>query len=135
MDRDAEHLRLLSLFYYIRGALSAFFSCFFILYIVMGLIMAMIPTPARGNNAPSAAIGYVFAAVGCAIVLLGWSLAAVTLYAGHCISQRKHRMFCMVVAGISCLFIPYGTILGVFTLLVLQRPSVRDIFDHPGIVP
>jgi len=34
----------------------------------------------------------------------------------------------MVIAGIECLFMPFGTVLGVFTLVVLVRPSVKELF-------
>jgi len=36
----------------------------------------------------------------------------------------------MIVAGITCLSVPIGTVLGVFTLLVLSRPSVKQMFAH-----
>jgi hypothetical protein len=35
-----------------------------------------------------------------------------------------------VVAGISCISIPYGTVLGILTFLVLARPSIRAVFDR-----
>jgi hypothetical protein len=34
------------------------------------------------------------------------------------------------VAGLCCLFSPLGTLLGIFTLVVLQRPSVRALFGR-----
>ena len=37
-------------------------------------------------------------------------------------------MYCLVVAAIECLFIPFGTVLGVFTIVVLNRSSVRSLF-------
>jgi hypothetical protein len=33
-----------------------------------------------------------------------------------------------VIAGINCIFIPYGTLLGVATFMVLVRPSVQALF-------
>jgi len=33
-----------------------------------------------------------------------------------------------VMAGIECLFMPFGTVLGVFTILVLVRESVKPLF-------
>jgi hypothetical protein len=33
------------------------------------------------------------------------------------------------LAAISCLEMPYGTALGVFTLMVLSRPSVQRLFS------
>jgi hypothetical protein len=38
-------------------------------------------------------------------------------------------VFCLVVAGVSCLFMPFGTILGVLSLIVLNRPSVKLLFS------
>lgn len=32
------------------------------------------------------------------------------------------------MAAILCMFIPFGTILGVFTLIVLSRESVRQLY-------
>ena len=45
---------------------------------------------------------------------------------------RRHRTFSLIVAGINCLGIPLGTILGVFTLIVLLRPSVRTLYRIEG---
>jgi hypothetical protein len=33
-----------------------------------------------------------------------------------------------VIAAIACSFVPIGTVLGVFTIIVLTRPSVRVLF-------
>ena len=32
------------------------------------------------------------------------------------------------MAAISCAFMPFGTVLGVFTLIVLLRPGVKELF-------
>jgi hypothetical protein len=54
--------------------------------------------------------------------------AVLKLRAGFCGKARKSRTLCLVAAAISCLEIPYGTLLGVFTLIVLDRASVRNEF-------
>jgi hypothetical protein len=35
------------------------------------------------------------------------------------------------MAGIACVFMPFGTVLGVFTIIVLMRDSVRRLFGRP----
>jgi hypothetical protein len=35
------------------------------------------------------------------------------------------------MACIECLFLPFGTILGVFTIIVLSRESVKELFGAP----
>ena len=50
------------------------------------------------------------------------------ILSGIFLRQRRHRMFSLVVAGLNCLQIPFGTALGVFTLIVLLRESVRQSY-------
>jgi hypothetical protein len=44
------------------------------------------------------------------------------------IQQRRARMFSLIVAGLDCLCFPFGTALGVFTLIVLVRSSVEELY-------
>jgi hypothetical protein len=81
------------------------------------------------GGAPPAFIGWFFILLASAIILVGYSLATCTVMAGRYLRQRRRRTFCMVVAGImAATCMPFGTVLGVFTILVLSRPSVRAAF-------
>jgi hypothetical protein len=42
--------------------------------------------------------------------------------------QKRNRVFSLVIGGLNCLQIPFGTALGVFTILVLSRDSVRQLY-------
>ena len=39
MNQDQEHLRLLSIFYYVCAGLTALFACIPIIHLVLGLMM------------------------------------------------------------------------------------------------
>ena len=81
------------------------------------------------------AIGFLFVGIGTVVVLLGWTIGGLTIYAGRCLQRRRHRTFTFVMAGINCLHVPFGTALGVFTIIVLQRPSVAALYaasQHVG---
>ncbi|MDB6113020.1 MAG: hypothetical protein JWR69_4770 [Pedosphaera sp.] len=135
MDRDVEHLRLLSIFHYVLGGIHALFACFGLLYVIIGLVIA-VAAPSHGSNGPPPQIvGWLFVLLGGFFVLLGWAVAAVILYAGRCLAQRKHYTFCLVVAALTCLMFPFGTVLGIFTLIVLQRPRVQELFQAPKLAP
>lgn len=125
-DQDSEHLRLLSIFHYVAGGLMAAFSCIPIFHVLFGTYFLLTPNGPGGNDARF--VGLIFIFIGGAIILLGWALAALTAFAGRCLGQRKHYTFCLIVAGLSCLWMPFGTVLGVFTLIVLLRPSVKPLF-------
>jgi hypothetical protein len=55
--------------------------------------------------------------------------AVLVLVAGSFIARRTHYTFCFVAACVECLFMPFGTVLGVFTILVLNRQSVKGLFN------
>ncbi len=38
----------------------------------------------------------------------------------------------MVIAGVLCTFMPFGTVLGVFALIGLARPGVKEAFGASG---
>jgi xanthine/uracil/vitamin C permease (AzgA family) len=128
---DEEHLRLLSIGYWISGATTAFFSLFALMYVAMGFFVEWITvhTPSGSQQAPPRGIGLFIAVFGLGFFLILIALAGLKFYAGLCIKRRKARGLCLVVAGVSCLGIPYGTVLGVFSFVVLTRTSVAALFD------
>ena len=126
---DDEHLRLLSIFYYVKGGISALFACIPIIHVVLGLVFIIAPQVfGHGNDRPSAFVGFLFVILGGFLILLGWTFAILALITARCIARRKHYTFCFVVACVECLSVPFGTVLGVFTILVLNRQSVKELF-------
>jgi hypothetical protein len=63
------------------------------------------------------------------LVMMGWGYATVILLAGRFLQQRKNRIYCLVVAALACMFQPFGTILGVFTIVILLRPDIEALFQ------
>jgi hypothetical protein len=130
-NADDEHLRLLSIFHYVVAGITAVIGCFPLIHIAFGLFMIFAPEQLQDGkgNAPPDWFGLVFVVVGCVIIAMFWSLAACIAIAGCFLAKRQHYMFCLVVAAIECMFGPFGTVLGVFTIVVLVRDSVKRSFD------
>jgi hypothetical protein len=130
-DDDAKHLDLLVTFHWVVGAMLALFSCMFIFHIGMGIavIEGSFFKDAHGGGPPPF-MGWFFVAMGVVAVTLGWSTAACIFVAARKLARRRHRMFCMVIAGIECTFMPFGTVLGVLTLIALSKDSVRHMFGE-----
>jgi hypothetical protein len=130
MNQDENQLNLLALFHYIVAGMVALFSCMFIIHLVIGIVTIVAPEKMASQNGtmPPPFFGWMFALIGGIAVLTGWTLAVCLIIAGRFLKKRRNYLFCLVAAGISCLFMPFGTVLGVFTILVLQRPSVKTMF-------
>jgi hypothetical protein len=131
MNHDTEHLRLLSIFHYVVAGLAALFSFFPLLYTGMGLLFVWVaqhPNPKQTGEPPPEFLGWIFVALGTFFFLLGITVAVFILVAGRTLAKRRRYRFAFVVACIECLFMPFGTILGVFTLVVLSRESVKKLF-------
>lgn len=129
MNQDQEHLNLLSIFHYIVGGIAALFSFFPIIYLIVGVLFLMIPQRFSGSGPPPPFfLGWIFIFIGAGFMLVGLAFAACVILAGRYIVRHKHYIFCLVIASLNCLFMPFGTILGVFTIVVLMRPSVKALF-------
>ena len=134
---DEEHLKLLSLGYKVSGGFAACLSLFGLMYVLMGVIMGTVlshapETSSRAGQQPPAFIGWIFACIGLAMFVGLIAMAAAKFRVSWCIRHRRSRTFCMVIASIGCLEIPYGTLLGVFSFLVLGRDSVAPLFTSNG---
>ena len=130
MTKDEEHLRLLAIFHYVVAGLTAFFSLFPLMHVFMGVLIA------SGNFAGPddfemfpRAFGWFFIIMGGMFITFGLALALTIALGGRSIQRRQNRVFCLVVAGLSCLIMPFGTVLGVFTIVTLMRDSVKELFE------
>jgi len=131
MKQDEEHLRLLSIFHYVVAGLAALFALFPIFHLIFGIFMILAPQKFGGHGQeqpPLALMGWFFVIFASMFITLGWTVAALILTTGRFLARRRHYTFCLVMAGMECLFMPFGTVLGVFTILVLVRESVKQLF-------
>lgn len=131
MNKDLEHLRILSIFYYIVGGLIALLSCFPFIHFFIGIVFLTGDFGQQPNQPefPTKLFGLLFTLIPLIFIIGGWILAICTFIAGRKLSKQQGYMFCFVVAAILCAFMPFGTVLGVFTILVLLRDSVKELFN------
>jgi hypothetical protein len=132
MNEDAQYLRILSVGHYVLGGLVALFSLFSLFYLYLGVAMMQGTLEPGSSSVPPASMGIFFVAFSLVFLALGLAYAACLVIAGQAIEARRRFVFCLVVAGIACALAPFGTVLGVFTILVLMRPSVKAMFDANG---
>jgi hypothetical protein len=132
MDRDTEQLNLLAIFHYVVAGLGALCSFFPLLYTTIGVIFifaARHRTAKPDEDLPPEFLGWIFAVLGSLLFLMGIAMAICILISGRSLALRKRYSFAFVMGCIECLVIPFGTILGVFTIVVLSGESVRVLFS------
>jgi hypothetical protein len=136
---DAAQLQLLSVLHYVMAGFTALFSLFPVIYLVLGIAVLSGAMPVDSSTASSPGevqlMGWVFTGLGTVFFLAMLATAGLVGYAGRCLAREQRHTLCMVAAGVCCMFMPLGTILGVFTLVTLTRTSVRQRFAHGAALP
>ena len=127
---DADHLQLLGIFHFLLAGLALVGLGFLGLHYALMRYFVFNPTVwANQKNSPLPAeffqiFQWLYVVFG--VLLLVGGIA--NLLSGLWIHARKKRTFSLVVAGIDCIQIPFGTALGVLTIIVLMRDSVRETY-------
>ena len=130
MQEDCRHLKLLSLFHYVVGGLCALFSCMFLIHVGLGLTMLISPEMMTGEGGapPPPFAGYMFTIIGGGFFLIGIACSFCIIYSGRLLKKQEKHLFSFVVACVECIFMPFGTVLGIFTIIVLSRESVKTLY-------
>ena len=131
-DQDREHLRLLTIFHYIWAGFQSLGGLIGLAFIGVGAFIASSPQIAQTNNPPPPWFGAIFAGLGALVFVSVEGMAALCFFTGRFLSRRQHHTFCVVISILNCLSLPFGTALGVFSILVLQRSSVKALFSGTG---
>jgi hypothetical protein len=138
-EEDLNYLRLLSIFHYVVAGLALLCYSLPIIHLIIGIGMVTgsfptsQPPPGPGRpppGPPPAAMGWMFVIFAGTAIAFGWAFAAGLFVAGWMLRKRRGYIFCLVMAGIACLFQPFGMVLGILTILVLLRPSVKVLFGR-----
>ncbi len=125
-DQDLEHLRLLSIFYYVVAGLAGLVSLFPIIHLVVGL--GLLTGQFEGADPTSSIAGWLFVVIAGGFILTGFAFAVCLALTGRFLVQRRRYLFCLVMAAMACMFMPFGTVLGVFTIIVLVKEPVKALF-------
>jgi hypothetical protein len=129
---DIEHLNLLSIFHFVSAGLALLGLLFIAFHYFM--FSTFLANPKIWENARSGPppIEIFYFLKWLYFVFALWFIAGgvANVVSGIGMRKRKWRTFSLVVAGINCLHLPLGTVLGVFTFIVLLRESVRELYEQ-----
>jgi hypothetical protein len=138
---DQDHLNLLAIFHFVVAGMALVgIACLVMHYLLMSTVFSnphmWEPKPGSTGAPPPpmpfqpkeflAVFIWFYFIFGGALVLG----AVCNVISGLFIRARKHRNFSIVISALNCLQIPFGTCLGVFTIVVLMRQSVNELYQN-----
>lgn len=128
MERDKRHLKILSNLQILYGILNLFVSYYYyktIFILFDGYRKALEESNPELQVALLIGFGFVLFLIGIAILFC-------IILAGQSLDRYENYNFCLAVAAAECLIFPIGTIIGISTILVLRRESVKELFSTPN---
>jgi hypothetical protein len=155
MDSLREQVRLLSIFHYVLGGIGYVVSLLPCIHLAIGIFFLVAPeetfqAPPNRSAAeageseqtnsvapvapfPAKLFGLIFTSIAGLVILGGLVFSTCLVLAGRHLAALRSHTFCLVMAGIECLFMPFGTALGIFTILTLVKPGTRELFGVPAV--
>lgn len=126
-ERDTGHLKILAIFYYVGAAWSVLVAIGGILYLSFAETPIVNPGDAAEVHSAEIANPMIHAIGG---GMLAWGVLGALFYflTARGLTTGGYQALIYVVAILTLLSFPLGTILGVFTLVVMNRPSVKARF-------
>jgi hypothetical protein len=127
--RDEEHLSLLGIFNYVSGGFCLLASLLAVPHlIVIGMLDRRAPFGIV-RDLPRKYETFFLIVLGAWIAIC--VIAALFCFVNaRCLRSHRNRTFSVVVAALQCVAMPLGTILGIFTIVVLGRPSVVELYGE-----
>jgi hypothetical protein len=130
-DQDQTHLNHLAIAHYIVGGVMVLFSCLPLIHVFVGLAFLTGGSDlfAHAQNPPPPVFGWLFLLAGLVFFVGAQTVSIAVILSGRFLKKRQHYLFSFIIGCLACMFFPFGTVLGVFTIIVLSRDAVKAKYD------
>jgi hypothetical protein len=131
--KDESDLKTLSMLHYVWSALLGCSGVGIIGYfIAVAAVVEQAPTRAGTDPQAQAVAMGAMAIVGFIIAAIMVLLFVVHIMAASGLKTRKRPTLIIIASALACTHMPLGTALGVWTIMVMQRPTVKALFGRTG---
>ena len=135
MAASDSQLDALGVVHYVVAGFIGLFGLLPLFHVAMGLgiVSGHFPFAPHGQAVPEfpPMFGWFFVAFGALFLCAAQAMAVTLAFAGTYLRQRRRWLFCVVVDAVACSIFPFGTVLGVVTLVTLSQPEVKARFSSP----
>lgn len=129
LETKNNNLDTFRILFLIKGILILCFSLFFILYAGIGFIFSNTIQNLDTSKDIPFDFGWIFIIIGSIGLVLSITLGVLTLLTSTYIKAEKHYNFIFAMALINCFTGILGILLGIFTLIELTKPEVKERFN------
>ena len=129
-QQDPEQLRSLAIAFRVVCGLAA--TCVNVawFHVFIGFQIANTPSRSKSSDVIAPIFGYFFSTIALSMILGCYVVAYFGFKTASALEERRNWKICMGTS-IAVLFAqPLGTVLGILSLIVLHRPSVKQSFTQ-----
>ena len=136
MNQDESQLNSLAIAHFIVGGLMVLISCIPLIHVVIGslFIWGWCGNLPETCDQVSPFVGWIFFIVGILAFVFAQVSSILVILSGRCLMKRKRYLFSFIMACVACLFVPLGSVLGIFTIIVLSRESVKQLYKQDTVL-
>ncbi|MDP5045515.1 MAG: hypothetical protein NWQ06_11140 [Leeuwenhoekiella sp.] len=127
MQVVSNNLNTFRVLYIVKGVLSLLAALFFVGYLAFLNIFINESTTMPDANIDVMSVLNIIMGIGFILCLV---VGILTLTAAKYIGQTRNYTFVLVIAILNCLSGILGIILGVFTIIEINKPHIKMLFDQ-----
>lgn len=128
LTQDEADLDRLALFHRVAGYIFCVTSLCGFPHFFIGLFSIFAAPGSEASEALPAFVGVFFMVIGFLLIAGSLTLGILCFKVEERLKKRETFNFCQVIAIVSLLFGPLGIALGVYSLIVYSRMTVRQLF-------
>jgi len=125
----SNNLNLFKTLFLVKGILTLCFSLFFVAYAFFGSYIGHVIETNNHNDPIPFSLGTFFIVIGSFGFFITVTMGILTLFASKYLKEVKNYNFIFVISILNCLTGILGILLGVFTIIELNKPHVKELFN------
>ncbi len=130
MEKLPNNLSTFRILFLVKGIITLLFSVFPLFYIAIGGFLGNVDELNFGPDAPPFNIGLIFIIFGIFFFVLVVTMGILNILASNFLKEVKNYNFIFVMAVLNCFTGILGILLGVFTIIELNKPHVKELFGR-----
>lgn len=125
---DERQLRLLSIFWYIEAGGSALAGCIVMSFALLGVAL-MLGVVENLPREIGVFLGLILTIIESILALFVFTMAVLEAWTARSLATFSRYRLCHVMACIELINIPFGTTLGIITIIMLGRDTTKALFE------